>query len=234
MVVVGLLMYPSQHMLIIILTIFLIIYLLTLGTMSGGKLNTTSTKIIRAFLFALTPVLIVLLIISRFNIYPRGYWVTKGIFWVVFFLMMILFGLGNKSVISKIERIVYGFFFYLPLGFIPILLIPFIGMGFALYIYVSFIGDKSLIVYSDQNIRVQKQGIRFLGPDPPLEIYVKEGFFSHKDTVLPVGYNIQKDSLGVRRLNDSTYILIHYSPHNWQVPSGSEEFIFSIKGKQIP
>jgi hypothetical protein len=216
-------------MLIIIIAILLIIYLITLLTRSRNILNASTTKIIRVFLFVLTPVLIILLIISHFNIYPRGYWVTKIIFWVVIVLTMVLFGLGDKSTQSKIERIAYGFFFYLPLGCIPFLLVPFIGIGTALLFYVSFIGDKSFILYSDENIRIQKQGIRFLGPDPPLEIYVKEGLFSHMETVLPMGYNADDDSLRVRRLNDSTYLLTHYAPDNWQVPAGFEEFKFSIK-----
>jgi hypothetical protein len=70
-----------------------------------------------------------------------------------------------------------------------------------------------------------------MGPDPPLEIYVKDGFFSHKDTVLPMGYNAENDSLKVSKLNDSTYFLIHYAPDNWQVPDRFEEFMFSIKPK---
>jgi len=215
-------------MLIIILAILFVIYLFTL---SGNKLNTSITKIMRVFVFVLLPVLITLLTLSDFNIYPRGYWVTKGLFWAVAILMIILFGLGNKSALSKIERLVYGLFFYLPLAFILFLFIPFLGIGYGLLFYVSFIGDSSFIVYSDKNIRVQKQGVRFLGPDPPLEIYVKDGIFSHRDTVLPMKYNDKNDSLRVRRLNDSTYFLIHYSPDNWQIPSGSEEFRFSIRPK---
>lgn len=215
-------------MLIIIIGLILSIYLLT---MTGSKLTIRATKFVRVFLFVIAPVLVVILIVSQFNVYPRGYWVTKGFFWVVIFLMMALFGLGNKSTINKFERIIYRFFFYLPLGFIPLLLIPFIGGGIAALFYVSFIGDKSFIIYSDENIRIQKQGIRLLGPDPPLEIYVKNDFFSHKDTILPMGYNDNTDSLSVLRLNESTYSLIHYSPNNWQVPTGSEEFKFSIDPK---
>lgn len=218
-------------MLIIILGFIFVIYLLTL--ISGGrKLNIQTTKIIRIFLFVLSPILITLIIISQINIYPRSYWVTKVLLWIVVFLMMILFAIGNRLAINKYEKIVYRFFYYLPLGFIPFLLIPIIGVGTALLFYVSFIGDKALIVYSDESIRIQKQGIRFLGPDPPLEIYVKYGLFSHKDTVLPMGYNDKNDSLKVQRLNDSTYLLIHYSPDNWQVPSGFEEFKFSIKSNK--
>ena len=218
-------------MLFIILAVIAIIYLLTLFTRSGRKLNARATRIIRVFLFFLAPVLIALLVISQYNIYPRGYWVTKGIFWVVFLLMMILFGLGNKSSLSKAERIIYRFFFYLPLGFIPFLLIPFIGIGTALLFYTSFIGDKSFILYSDENIRVQQQYIMFLGPAPPLDVYVKDGLFCRRDTVLPVMYNDRKDIIRVIRLNDSTYSLIHYSPDNWAVPAGFEEFKFSLKSK---
>src|SRR5687768_16077226 len=148
-------------MLIILLAALLLIYLFTIWTGSGNKLSTGITKTLRVLLFVLAPVLITLLVISQYNIYPRGYWFTKGTFWVVIFLMIILFGLGNKSVLSKIERIVYGFFFYLPLCFIPLMLIPFFGIAFALIFYVSFIGD-GFIVYADENIRIQKQGIRFL------------------------------------------------------------------------
>lgn len=217
-------------MLIIILAALLLIYLFTIWAGSGNKLSTGITQTLRVFLFVLAPVLIILLVISQYNIYPRGYWVTKGIFWVVIFLMIILFGLGNKSVLSKIERIVYGFFFYLPLCFIPLMLIPFFGIAFALVFYVSFIGD-GFIVYADENIRIQKQGIRFLGPDHPLGIYVKEGLFSHKDMDFPIGYNDKTDSLRVRRLNDSTYFLIQYAPDSYETPEGFKEFTFSIKPK---
>src|SRR5438128_215443 len=132
-------------MLIAIIVLTLLIYLLPILTRSRNKLSIRATKIIRVFFFVLAPVLIAVLIFSQFNIYPRGYWVKKGLFWIVVFLMMILFGLGNKSALNRLERIVYGFFFYLPLGFIPLLLIPFIGPGVALLFYVSFIGDSSFI-----------------------------------------------------------------------------------------
>jgi hypothetical protein len=218
-------------MLFIILAAIAVIYLLTLFTRSGRKLNANTTKIIRVFLFVLAPVLIALLVISQYNIYPRGYWVTKVIFWVVFLLIMILFGLGNKSSLSKVERIIYKFFFYLPLCFIPFLLIPFIGIGTALLFYTSFIGDKSFVLYSDEHIRIQQQYVTFMGPGPPLDVYVKEGLFCHRDTVLPLNYNDRKDSILVTRLNDSTYSLIHYSPDNWAVPAGFREFKFSVKSK---
>lgn len=217
-------------MLITIIGFILAIYLVTL--VSGGrKLNIQTTKTVRVFSLVLSTVVIALLIMGQFNIYPRGYWVAKGLFWAAVYLMMILFAFGNRLVIYKIERIVYGLFFYLPLGFIPLLLIPVIGFGTALLFYVSFIGDKSFIIYSDKNIRIEKQDVRFMGPDPPLEVYLKTGLFCHKDTILPMGYNSKKDNIKVNRVNDSTYSLIHYSPDNWKVPNGFEEFRFQIKTK---
>jgi hypothetical protein len=215
-------------MAITLIALLLLIYLLSVFTSSERKLNIQTTKIIRASFLVLAPFLIALLILSRFNIYPRGYWITKILFWTVIFSMMILFRFGNRSTLNKFERILYKFFFYLPLGFIPLLFIPFLGGAIALLIYVSFIGDQSFIVYTDDNIRIEIQGVRFLGPDPPLEIYVKDGLFSHKDTILRMGYDSEKDSLSVRRLNESTYSLIHYSPDNWQVPAGFEEFKYSL------
>ena len=219
-------------MLIVILVFIAIIYVLTLLIRSGSKFNARTTNTIRVFLFVFAPVLTALLILGQLNIYPRGYWFTKGLFWIVVSLMMILFGLGNRSTFSKLEKVVYGFFFYLPLAFLPFLLVHVIGIGTALLFYVSFIGDSSLILYSDDHIRVQQQYIKFLSPNPPLEIFVKDGFFSHRDTVLAVMYSDKTDSLSVRQLDDTTYSLVHYAPESWEVPGGSEEFRFSIRSKQ--
>ena len=215
-------------MLIIVVSTLLSIFLLTLCTTRGKKFKIATIRILRFFFVVFAPVLITLLIVKQFNIYPRGYWVTKVLFWVVFFLIMILFAFGSKSVMGKVERIIYRIFFYLPLWVIPFLSIPFIGGGTALLFYVSFIGDKSFIIYSDDHIRIERQGIRFMGPDPPLEIYVKNGLFSNKDTVLPIHYNGEEDSLRVTKLNDSTYLMVHFAPDNFNVPGGIEEFRFSI------
>jgi hypothetical protein len=216
---------------IIILTVIAFIYLLAAVVPAEKKFSINATKTIRIFLFVLSPALIALLVLSRFNIYPRGYWVTKGIFCTVVILMMILFGLGNKSGLGKFERIIYGFIFYLPLGFIPLLLIPFLGAGIMLLFYVSFIGDGSFILFADENIRVEKAGVRFMGPDPPMAIYVKDGLFSYKDTVLPVMYDEMKDSLRVELVNDSTYFLTHIAPDSWQVPEGFTVYKYSMKSK---
>ena len=215
-------------MLVIVISALAIIYMLTIYTGSGNKLSARATRIIRISLFILAPVLIALITISRYNIFPRGYWVTKAIFWSVIFMIMVLFGLGNRAALGKIERSIYKFFYFLPLAWIPFLLIPFFGFGVGIVFYVAFIGDESFIKYSDENIRIQKTGIRFLGPDSPLAIYVKDGLFAYKDTVFSTGYNAAKDSVHVRRLNDSTYFLIHYAPDNYQVPTGFEEYKFYI------
>jgi hypothetical protein len=145
--------------------------------------------------------------------------------------MMILFELGNKSIIVNFERTIYKFFFYLPLAFIPLLLIPFFGIGISLIFYVSLIGDKSMVLYSDQKIRIEQQYIRFMGPDPQLDIYVKDRFFSYQDTTVPFTFNEMTDTLSVLKLDDSTYLLGHSSPKNWEVPTGYEEFRYSIDNK---
>lgn len=218
-------------MLVIIISIAVAIYFITITTGSGNKLSSRATKIIRVVLFVLATALVVIMAVTHLNIYPRGYWVKKGLFWIVVFLMMVLFGFGNRSLVKGLERIIYGIFFYLPLWVIPFLLIPLIGPAIGLEFYVSFIGDKSVVVFSDENIRIEQQYIRFLGEDPPLEIYVKHGFLSSKDTVLPIMYNDKKDSIRVVKLTNSTYTLTHYSPDNWEVPDGSEQFNFSLKSK---
>jgi hypothetical protein len=218
-------------MLIIILAILFLIYLLTLMKGSIGRLNPQYTQFLRISLFISAPILIIVLIISRYNIYPRGYWFPRVLFWVVVFQLLILFGFGHRSKLSWIETKIYGFFFFAPLCFIPLLLIPFLGIAMALVFYVSFIGDKSFIIYSDRNIRIENEGIRLLGPDPALGVYVKEGVFCFKDTILTDGYDVQNDRLNVRKLNDSTYLITHYSPDNWQIPNGSEEFKYTLPSK---
>ena len=215
-------------MLIIILAVLFIVYLLTLMKGSIGRFNPQLTQLLRISLFILTPVVTGIIIISTHNIFLRGYWFPRIFFWVVVIQMMVLFAFGDRDKLSWIESKVYGLIFYLPLCFIGFLLIPFIGIGFGLLFYVSFIGDNSFIIYSDQNIRIEKEGIEFMGPDPGLGVYVKEGVFCYRDTIFTNGYNEDKDRLSVRRINDSIYVFTHYSPGNEEIPGESEEFTYKL------
>lgn len=164
-------------MLFTIIATIILIYILTLVSKAHGKLSPKITHIIRISFFTLAPVLITILILRNYDTYPRGYWFTKILFWTVFFLMMILFGVCNKTIVTKFERVIYGLVFYLPLLYIPVLFVPFIGIGMFLLFYTDFIGDNSKIVYADSNIRLEQKYIPLLGPAPPLVVYTKRGLF---------------------------------------------------------
>lgn len=215
-------------MLFIILTTFGFIYLLSLFSDLRGGLNGPVTRILRVALWFAVPLLITLLILRQYNIYTRGYWATRIFFWSVLLLIMLLFAFGNREAVKGTERLIYRIIFILPLASLALLPIPFFGVGIHLKIYITLIGDPSMVLYTDEKIRVEQQFVRFMGPNPPLDIYVKDRLFSYRDTVIDCQYGDKEDSLRVSQLNDSTYRLVHYAANNWRVPDKYEEFTFTL------
>lgn len=218
-------------MIFIILTALLLIYLFSIPKVWAAKFGRKVVLALRIIILVATPILIALLFAETYNIYPREYWITKGVFWVVIFSCLSVYGLCNREYLSNLERTVYKIVFFLPLAFFVFLLVPFIGVGYGLLFYVKFIGDNKFVLYSDDKIRIEQPYIRFLGPDPQPILYVKNKLTSFQDTTLPFGYHEETDKIEVTKQANSSYTILLKSPNNWRVPDGIDTFYYSLRYK---
>lgn len=218
-------------MLFIILTILMTIYFASIPVVRKRKFGLNVIKTLRILILIATPILVATITAQSYNIYPRWYWFTKGIFWLVFFSCMAIFGLCKSDLLGKFERTIYRIIFYFPLVSLLLLLVPFIGIGVGLIFYVQFVGDNKFVLYSDNKIRIEQPFIRFMGPNPQPIVYVKQKLTSYQDTTLPIGYDDVKDTVEVKISNDSTYNITFKSPNNWQVPTGTQSFLYNLKDR---
>jgi hypothetical protein len=216
-------------MIFLILTILILIYLFSIPKVRKAKFGADVALTLRIIVFIATPILIALLVAKTYNIYTRQYWITRGLFWLVIFSCMSAFGLCNREHFGAFERAIYKMIFFLPLLFLLFLFIPFIGIGYGLIFYVKFIGDNKFILYNDNKIRIEQPYIRFMGPNPQPILYVKKKLTSFQDTTLPFGYDEAKDKIEVTKNGDSSYIIILKSPNNWQVPTGTDTFLYNLR-----
>jgi hypothetical protein len=219
-------------MLYFILTILTLIYLLSIPAIRKRKFGIGAILTLRIIILIATPILLAILIAETYNIYPRQYWVTKGLFWIVFFSCMTAFGLCRTEFLKPVEKGIYKIIFFLPLLFLLFLFIPVAGAAYGLIFYVKFIGDKNFILYNDNNIRIEQPYIRFLGPNPRPIVFVKNELTSYKDTTLPFRYDDSEDNVEVSKNGDTTYTITLKSPNNWQVPTGTKSFVYYLKNKQ--
>ena len=107
----------SYFMIFIILTALILIYLFSIPKIRTPKLGRKVVLTLRTIILLATPILIVLLFAETYNIYPRHYWVTKGLFWLVILSCMSAYGLCYRQYFSNSERAVYKVVFFLPLFF---------------------------------------------------------------------------------------------------------------------
>jgi hypothetical protein len=219
-------------MLYLIITILTLIYIFSIPAIRKKKFGIGVIWTLRVIIFIATPLLVAILIAETFNIYPRQYWIIKGLFWAIFFSCMTALGLCRTEYLKTIEKNIYKIIFYLPLLFVIFLFIPFIGAAYGLVFYAKFIGDKTFILYNDNNIRIEQPYIRFLGPNPRPILFVKHGLTSYKDTTLPFGYDEAKDKVEISKYGDTTYTITLKSPNNWQVPTGTQSFIYYLRDIQ--
>ena len=218
-------------MIFIILTALILIYLFSIPNIRRTKFGRKVVLTLRIIIVVAAPILIALLFAETYNTYPREYWITKGIFWIVVLSCLSAYGLCNRQHLSNLERAIYKVLFFLPLVFLVFLLVPFIGIGCGLIFYVKFIGDNKFVLYSDNQIRIEQPYIRFLGPDPQPILYVKNKLTSFQDTTLPFRYHEETDKIEVTKQGNSSYTILLKSPDNWQVPDGIDTFYYHLQHK---
>jgi hypothetical protein len=216
-------------MIVIFLLILSLIYLFSIPKIRKAKFGRPIALTLRLILFLAIPLLVALLIAETYNVYPKQYWFTKGLFWLVLFSCLTAYGLCNRKYFTTIEWVIYKVIFFLPLLFLLFLFVPFIGIGFGLIFYVKFIGDNKFILYSDDKIRIEQPYIRFMGPDPQPILYVKNQFTSFQDITLQFGYHEETDKIEVIKQRDSSYMIILKSPNNWRVPDGVDTFFYKLR-----
>lgn len=217
-------------MLFIILSILALIYLFSIPALRKKKFGAAVARLLRIIIFTATPILIAILIAESYNIYPKQYWTTKVLFWLVVFSCMAAFGLCKKEDFGKYERVIYKTIFFLPLVLLLFLFVPFIGIGVGLLFYVKFIGDEKFILFNDDNIRIEQPYIRFIGPDPQPVLYVKKQLIAYRDTILPIHFNESKDKMEVTKHGNSVYVITFRVPDNWEVPEGMQTFRYTVSG----
>lgn len=219
-------------MLFAVISLLVVIYAASIPAINGYRLGKPAIRVLRIVNYTLVLTLVIVLIAADYNIYPRWYWFTKVLFCLALFSCMLMYGLTQRVFLKKLEALVYGIIFYVPLLFVVFLFVPFLGFLIALFIYTNFIGHTSFILYNDNRIRIEKPYIRFLSPDPRPVIYVKQGLTAYKDTELPTGYDDRKDAIIVKRVSDNSYVIVVKSPDNWQVPTGEETIHYTVGEKK--
>jgi len=216
-------------MIFVFLFILLLIYLFSIPKVRKAKFGRSVALTTRSIIILSGTILLTLLMAETYNIYPRQYWVTKGIFWLFVSSCMSAYGLCGAKNFATFERMIYKTIFFIPLIFLCFLLVPFIGIGFGLLFYVKFIGDNKFILYSDNDIRIEQPSIRFMGPNSQPIIFVKKNLISFQDTTLPWGYDEAKDKIEVTNRGDASYMIILTSSDNWQVPTGIDTFRYKLR-----
>jgi len=215
-------------MLILVLAGLFLIYFLTLTLKNNVIFSTPVTKGLRLVQLALLLTLLTIFLLSQHRTYLRGYWTPRIIFWAWFISVMLLYSFGNKINIYKFEKLFYKILFFLPLAFLPFLLIPFIGIGMAIRFHESFIGDNSMILYSSENIRIERAYIGFMGPAPPIDIYTKKNLFSYKDTTLSIQFNERLDNLKVTEFASDSIKIEHFQNTRSELGVPVEEFTIRL------
>lgn len=216
-------------MLIIIVAGLILMYLLTIWFRNTFTFSPSVTRGLRILQLMALLVSIALFVLSYYNIYLRGYWAPRIIFWVWFFSAMVLYSFGDRKVFFKVEKLFYDILFFLPLTFFPLVMIPFVGGGIILLFYVAFIGDESMVLYSSDTIRIEQPYIRFMSPDPPIAVFRKDNLFSYKDTVIDIMYNEKLDSLRVEEISPDSIKLVYYNNTDNSDGRPAEEFSIRLE-----
>ncbi len=197
----------------IFIGVFIIIYIY--GLLSWDKkvrwrLKPKISKAIKYLHFAtLLVCLTVLFLYSNFNLGLRGLWTTR-VFIIVTLLTGIFFIIiSDKTINSKLERIYFEVFSYLPIitGFF--LYIPFLGIVLTVSLFGQLTSPADKIYYDDKAIRVQSSFVGILGP-PVIDIFQKKGILEkHIYHTNFSTYDI--DSLQIHYDSDSTRIVFYSS-----------------------
>lgn len=216
-------------MLVIVISGLILIYFSALAFKNTFNFSTRVTKWLRIAQLTLLLLLIVLFTLQRYNIYLRGYYAPKIIFWGWLFVAMLLYAFGNKNHIHGFEKRIYQILFFLPLASPLIVLVPFAGAALMLRFHESFIGSNSMLVYSSNNIRIEQAYIRFMSPDPPLEIYSKHNLFSYKDTVIDIMFSEKLDSLKVQEFSPDSFKIVYFNNSDSLNGGTVQEFSIRVK-----
>lgn len=117
------------------------------------KVTSALSKIFLAF----SLLLMLLLILSIFGIYLRGYWTTKVILWLFITVSSLFYSMGNKRVVTKPMRIASAITFYFPTISIALFFIPsFLGTILSYAFWIQLTGDPKAIYFEDEDFRIQK------------------------------------------------------------------------------
>jgi hypothetical protein len=84
-------------MLVIVLTILIVIYILRIAYKIRPDLSITAVKAFRVFHLISAALILAVYILSTKEIYLKGYWAPKIIFWLWYFSGMVLFAFSDKK-----------------------------------------------------------------------------------------------------------------------------------------
>lgn len=194
-------------MLIIVLTILLLLYFLSL--FPGIRMSDRITRFLLILVRVLLAAMILLFVLSQVDMYLKSYWLPRILFWIWLYATIALSAFGNKKLMPAAERFFYRLIFWIPLILTFVLFVPFIGIGIWVLLYPRLIADPSMIAYADSSIRIEESRLIFLGPAPPLDVYQKKGFFAYKIESIPTQYDSRFDKLEVSHRDKSSYNVSH-------------------------
>ena len=169
------------------------------------RLNPRFSKIIK-YLHFITITICFTIGISYYNydIGLRGLWTTRILIIAALLTGEFFIFLSNKTIINKIEIFYFKLFSFLPVMFLGILLIPFIGVVIMASLFGQLISPAEMIYYQDTHIRIQSSFIGVL-TSPKLyvfkKMYIFEKYIYRSDIYSgdfdSVKVNYDKDSIRV-------------------------------------
>lgn len=136
-----------------------------------------------------------------------GQWTTRIILLGFLLSGVTIYPLCDWTDKSKIEKIYFRIFSFLPILTAALSMIPFLGELMLLSIYFRFTEHVKDIYYEDSKLRVQSTFIGVLAP-PRLDIFQKNGLFKIRvNKSQRSAFDI--DSVKVDKSADDTFVIIY-------------------------
>jgi hypothetical protein len=157
--------------------------------------------------FTLFVALTIVLTYFQYGVGLRGLWTTRTFAIIALFTGVFFNFVAEKTMLSKIEKVYFKLFSFLPTVTGIILCIPFLGVVIVVTLLGRIFEPANKIYYEDDNIRIQSTFRGVLAPKQ-IDFFTKR-MFTEKYLYVPNFYCSDNDSIAVHYDNDSTRIFIY-------------------------
>lgn len=168
--------------------VFIILYFGLLLQFFGKKqqfLSQKKTKLLQGVHLISFLLVIAIIWMKYYGMSFRGYWTERVIWNTFYFTALGIFVSGNRDLVKGFQKY-YGFLLlFFPIVLCAFLVIPFVGLSLLVFCNDEFIGDASMVRYSDRKFRIELPAPGILASVPEHgTLIVKKGLFEYEDQVL--------------------------------------------------